>query len=127
MEKLTVEQLATLNSSALLNKQDELREFVCQIGHKHAEAHKKYRDLEKLMPSFLADYVDYYHTTIGMNITAAKNKGLADKGYKEKLKEMNIAEYEAKLLKVEHQAWMESLKGLTSISYLRNSELKLAR
>lgn len=126
MQPQTAEELSELTSSQLLHKLDEVRHGVFQAGYDHAAAEKKFNDLKALMPSFLAEYQAHYSKP-GVGPTEARAKALADKGYQEKVKEMNIAEYEARLLEVEYKGWMESIKALTAIGYVRNSELKLAR
>lgn len=125
-DKKTPEELTNLNSSQLLHKVDELKDRVIKLGYEHAEADKKYHDLKALMPSFLAEYQAHYSGP-GVNATTAKYRALGDKGYQEKIKQMTLAEYEARLLYVEHQANLESLRSITAISFLRNNEIKLAR
>lgn len=123
-EQKTAEELSTLSSSELLFKLDELREMAREAGYAAAEADKHYKDLKELMPSFLAQYVSH-HSGPGINVTQSRNRALADKGYMDKIKEMNIAEYEARLAEVQYKGWMESIKALTAIAYVRNQEMKL--
>lgn len=123
--KYTAEELSSLSSHVLLHKLDELREEARQAGNNWAGAEKAHNDLKELMPSFLAEYTAHYSLP-GVTSTTARVKALADKNYQAKIKAMNLAEYEARLLEVEYRGLMESIKALTSISYVRNSELKLS-
>ena len=120
----TAEQLANLDSSALLNRLDYLREQARESGYKWAEAEKAYNDLKELMPSFLAEFIAHY-STAGVNTTTARNRALADKNYQAKVIQMNVAEHKARLEEVEYKSFIESIKALTAISYVRNREMQL--
>lgn len=120
----TAEELTNLTSSELLERLDEIRDAAIRAGNAWAEAEKTYNDLKEMMPSFLAEYQMNYSSS-SPTVTAARVRALADKEYRAKITAMNKAEYEARLKEVEYKSWNESLKVLTSISYLRNSELKL--
>lgn len=124
-QKYTASELAELSSHVLLHKLDDLREGAREIGYQWAEAEKTYNDLKELMPSFLAEY-QTHHSGPGVNATTSRFRALADKGYQAKIKEMNVAEYKARLLEVQYKGLMESIKALTSISYVRNGELRLS-
>jgi DNA gyrase/topoisomerase IV subunit A len=121
---MQTEELTNLNSSELLNHLEEIRHHAREAGLVWAEKERIYKDLKELMPSFLAEFTAH-HTGIGVNTTTARNRALADRQYQEKIKQMNIAEYEARLAEVEYKGWMESIKALTAISYVRNRELSL--
>lgn len=122
--KFSTEELTALNSSQLLEKLDELRETARCLGLRWAEAEKYYKDLKELMPCFLAETQAYYLTP-GANTTTARMRALADKTYQGKIKEMNIAEHEARKLEVEYKGIFESLKAITAIAYLRNREIQI--
>lgn len=122
----TSEELVQLSSSELLMKLDELREAANKAGYEWVEAKKKYEDYEEIMPSLLATYqVSFMDGK--MTMAEAKARALADQGYKDKVKEMTQAQYEYGLKEVEYKGLMKSLDALTSISYVRNSELKTFR
>lgn len=126
--KNNIEELTNLTSSELLHKTDELRDWAIKKGQAHAEAEKKYKDLKELMPSILAQFQDHYATSVvGIKPAMIKIKAQADPQYMAKIKEMNQLEYDANMIEIEYRAWYASLKNIESISYLRNSELKLAR
>lgn len=103
---------------------DELRREAALAGCDWAELNKQYKDLKELLPSIRAMLESKY----GQNRpTTAKTMALADLTYQEKVKEMNEAEYQMRMKEVEYRGLMKSIEALTSISYVRNNELKLAR
>ena len=124
--KFLTEELINLDSSQLLKVSDEVRQKCIEIGAKWAEANKRYRDLKELMPSKLATYQMGFMLP-GITQTTAKITALSSEGYQDAIREMNTAEFEAELLHVEYRAWMRSLEVLTSIGYVKNQEMKLAR
>lgn len=122
----TSQELTSLPSYELLHKLEELRHAAAEIGYQWAEADKSYKDAKELLPCVLAEYTRHY-STVGVKSTEARVKALADKMYQEKVKEMNQLEYAARLKEVEYKGLMKSIEALTSIAYVRNNELKLAR
>ncbi|MDX1902130.1 MAG: hypothetical protein SFW66_09060 [Gammaproteobacteria bacterium] len=125
-KKSTAEELAGLTGDQLLFRMDELRHAAADAGYRWAEADKKYKDLKEMMPSLLAT-IQLSFKTEKMNLAEAKTRALASTTYQERLKEMNLAEYEAELIRVEYRGFMESLKSIQAIAFVKNSELKLAR
>lgn len=123
----TVEELTNLTSTQLLIKLDELRPVVVKLGHQVAEADKRYHDLKELMPSILAEFQQLYSEDKSLKPYMVKIKALADKDYQGKIKEMNELEYRAKMISLEYRGYIESIKALTAIGYVRNSELKIER
>lgn len=124
--QLTTEELINLNSTELFKKADEVRHKCIELGAKWAEANKKYKDLRELMPSKLAA-AQIEFMLPGITQSTAKISALSSKEYQEEIKRMNTAEFEAELLHVEYRSWMKSLEVLTSIGYVKNQEMKLAR
>ena len=122
--QMSSEELGELNSEALLRRLDEAREQARKLGYEWVEAEKAYKDARELLPSVLAEFVRL-HMTPGMKAGEGKLRALADRSYQFKVKDMNQLEYAARLKEVEYRGWMESIKALTAISYVRNNELKL--
>jgi hypothetical protein len=126
METKTAEELSNLDSSQLLFKLDEAREAAREAGYAWAEAEKKFKDSKELLPSILAE-ITSAHMTGAMKMNEAKLRAIASPEYKAKVKEMNVLEYEARLVKVQYQGWMKSLEVLAAIGFLRNNEIQLSR
>jgi len=122
----TSDELSQLDSSELLMRLDELRDAAQKAGLEWVEAKKKYEDCQELLPSILATY-QVAIMNDKMTMAEAKARALADDGYKQNVKAMTQAQYEAHLKEVEYKGLMKSLDVLTSISYVRNSELKTFR
>lgn len=125
---MKTEELTNLTSSQLINLVDESRQAAVELGVKWAEANKKFKDLKELMPSFLAEIqLEVKKKGFVESMNEAKLEALSMGSYQEKVKEMNEAEHQTRLLEVEYKAHIKTLEALSAISYVRNNELKLAR
>lgn len=123
---MKTEDLVNLTSSDLLSVVQEARDSAITLGAKWAEANKRFKDLKELMPSYLAE-IHMQLRSVYETVSEARTAALANQAYQKKVKEMNEAEHETRLLEVEYKAHIKTLEALSSISYVRNNELKLAR
>jgi len=126
-EQLTAEELLNLTSSQLLHKMEELRHLAVKFGGEWVEKQHLYRGFKEMMPSFLAVIQSEIMNKQHIKKDEAKVIALADNGYREKITLMNNAEKEMELADIKYRGVMKSIECLTSISYVRNSEMKLSR
>jgi hypothetical protein len=124
MDTQKVEDLVNLTSFDLMKLLDELRHQVTLAGCSYAELNKEYKDIKELLPSTLATIQLKYSSH---KAAEAKVLALADAQYQGKIRRMNEAEYQMRLKEVEYRSLLKSIEALTSIGYVRNGELKLAR
>lgn len=128
MEQMTPQEMAELTSSELLQVMFTLRKDATKMGCKWAEIKAEHAKLKKLLPHCLSVLTrGYLNDNPDWSVSYAKTFSTADVAYRKAVEVMVEAEKEARLLEVEYKATMKSLDALTSIGYVRNSELKLAR
>lgn len=119
-------ELTSLDSRELYSEIERVRDLASKKGAEWAEKYKRYKDLKELMPSFLAEITLQKAEESGQS-SQNKVRALASEEYQEKVREQNEAERRARLLEVEYKGLLKSLDAMTSVGYVRNSELKLAR
>lgn len=126
IKSYTKEELLLKDSNTLLGILDQLRHLAAETGAEWAVKHKVYQDYKEMLPSILAS-IQIGILDDGSKYNESKVRALATEEYKEKVLQMNKAEFEALKLKTVYQSLNESLKALTSISYVKNTELKVLR
>lgn len=119
-------ELTSLDSRELYSEIERIRALATRKGTEWAEKHKRYKDLKELMPSFLAE-ITLQEAEKSGHSSQNKVRALASEEYQEKVREQNEAERRARLLEVEYKGLLKSLDALTSVGYVRNSELRLGR
>lgn len=128
MEPLTAQQLSELSSRELLMKLDELKAMAIEKGAAWAEAKEKFRNLDRLTETILAEFQrEYFKQDPDLGVTKAKVMALCNPNYKVHLKKVNEAEKEANLLQAEFAIMKKAIEALTAIGFVRNNELKLSR
>jgi len=128
MQPMTAQELIELDSFQLLGKLDEFKGVAIKTGAAWAEAREKYRNLERLSDTKLAEAQRiYFDRSEEMPVSKARAMALTNDLYKNHLAELNKAEGEANLLQAKFAVYKKAIDALTSIGYVRNSELKLGR
>lgn len=123
---MKTEELINLDSTELFKQLDLLKSKAIELGATWAELNQTYRDLEKLMPSTLA-VIQTVFSKSGGKTTESRVQALASEDYQNKLLAMNKAEYEAEVVRAEYRVYIEAMKAIQAIAYVRNNELRLAR
>lgn len=122
----TTTQLLELSSSELLNEMTTLQDLAAKKGAEWAEVHHEAKAIKEMLPSILASLQRFYF--VGkVTMAQAKMQALSHEAYRAKVEKMSELELKAEKIKVEYKALCLSLEGITSISYLKNQELKLGR
>lgn len=119
------EELAALDSRDLLLKLDELKELAREKGLLFADSEHNAESKKALLPCILAELARILMDEKHVKINEAKLIAQGMPEYIKAVKDASSAQLEANKLKAEYRGIIESLRALTAISYVRNSELKL--
>ncbi len=105
---------------------EEARQGAIQAGTEWAEVNGKYKAVKELLPTILAEIQREVFHGEEMTLAQAKMEALAHDSYKKKVEEMNELNKQSNLLETRYRSFLESIKAIAAISYVRNSELRLA-
>lgn len=124
---MKAEQLINLTSSELMAKLDEVKDLTMILGATMAEKKMIFRKKKELLPVKLASITIELSQGYKGTGTMLKNKALASAQYETAVNELASAERDFLASESEYKGAYETIKAIGSISWVRNSELKLAR
>ena len=109
-----------------MHRMEEARHGAIEAGAEWAKVNGDYKALKEMMPTILAEIQRITFTGGKMTMAVAKMEALANPKYREKVEEMNRLNKESNLLETRYRAFLESIKAIAAISYVKNQEMKLS-
>lgn len=126
MTLFTSQDLSNLTSSQLFEKLDELKAEAVHLGREMAEAEFEHKKVKELLPIFLAQ-IQALYLAEGKKITESEVFAKSSSDYREKVESANQLGFAYREKEAHFKAVLKSIEAITAISFVRNSELKLAR
>lgn len=119
----TPEQLLCLDSGQVMMVLDECRTGIKSILGELTTAICNYKTLERMLPHKLAvikkKYLDFDYSA-----SEARDYAMSTKEYLNELNKLNAAYDDKKELELLYEVLLTNMKAITSLAYLKNSELR---
>jgi len=123
MKQKTPEELMNMHSGDLMCIIDECKMTLLQISEELTEAVTIYKALERMLPHKLA-VLKAPFLDLGCSRNESMDRAVAMPAYEKELLKLNEAYDEKKRLEIQYEIFLNNLKAITSLAFLRNQELK---